>query len=363
MLNNYVLHKIIDLGDTKVFSASVLPCITIFSLGKTTDCQKVSFTSIYAAKSDHTSKCADKILSLLSQEGCFKIDDEHKYIVKQGYLRAIETNEPWTLSTRADEQWLKRVQMKTYKTFGDIGKIRVGIKTTADDIFISSDWQGSNADIECLYPLITHRNAGQIIPNSKPLSKVLYTHIVINKQRTAITLDDYPNAKKYLLQHYERLSSRHYIQKANRNWYEIWIPRNPSSWKHRKIIFKDIADKPQFWLDETGAIVNGDCYWIDIFPETAQELIYLALAVANSTFIEKFYDVKFNTKLYSGKRRYMTQYVKDFPLPNPKDKYARQAINIIKKIITENTQECALSYKNELDVLVEKCFSIIHINT
>ena len=159
------------------------------------------------------------------------------------------------------------------------------------------------------------------------------------------------------MKHYEQLSGRQYVLKANRNWYEIWVPQNPESWGHKKIVFRDISERPEFWYDETGAIVNGDCYWIDINPGTLEEIVYLALAIANSKFIEKYYDIKFNTKLYSGKRRYQTQYVEQFPLPYYGTEEAQQAITIVKKIIAEDNPETVSSYKEKLDDLVEKMFS------
>ena len=174
--------------------------------------------------------------------------------------------------------------------FSDIGKIRVGIKTTADHVFIGNDWTGDRADLELLQPLITHRDAGQIVSRKNAGWKVLYTHTIENGKKVAIDLEKYPKSKSYLETHYEQLSGRKYVQKAHRNWYEIWVPQNPASWKNRKIVFRDISEKPEFWLDESGAIVNGDCYWIDIDDSVFEETIYLALAVANSTFIEKYYD-------------------------------------------------------------------------
>ena len=143
------------------------------------------------------------------------------------------------------------------------------------------------------------------------------------------------------------------MKKANRKWYEIWVPQNPEAWKHRKIVFRDISEKPQFWLDDTGAIVNGDCYWIDINPDTVDDVVYLALAVANSSFIEKFYDVKFNNKLYSGKRRYQTQYVEQFPIPyygsnEAKDHWLKRSSPKIKK-------ECPLMIKQSWIHLLKKC--------
>ena len=172
----------------------------------------------------------------------------------------------------------------------------------------------------------------------------------------AINIDNYPRSKAYLEKHYSQLSARKYIQKANRNWYEIWVPQNPESWKKTKIIFKDISKQPEFWLDKTGAIVNGDCYWIDINDSISEDLIYLALAVANSTFIEKYYDIKFNTKLYSGKRRYMSQYVEQFPIPNPTTPKALEAIHYVKKIIVESDDNNQLYYRKKLDKIISKIF-------
>jgi hypothetical protein len=114
---------------------------------------------------------------------------------------------------------------------------------------------------------------------------------------------------------------------------------------------------PQFWLDDTGAVVNGDCYWFDFFDHITEDEIMLALAVANSKFIEQFYDVCFNNKLYSGKRRFMTQYVEQFPLPDYKSKEAQEAINAVKKIIgNPMSKQQKKHVLNEIDLLVDRLF-------
>ena len=105
------------------------------------------------------------------------------------------------------------------------------------------------------------------------------------------------------------------------------------------------------------AVVNGDCYWIDIFPGTMDEIVYLALAVANSSFIEKYYDIKFNTRLYSGKRRYQTQYVEQFPIPFYGSPLAERAIELVKIIIAESGKSDTSGYKQELDELVNEMFA------
>jgi modification methylase bseCI len=358
MIQNYKIHQITDLGDTKLFTASVLPCIIIFSIGHTKDKEKVGFTSVYQEFSEVSN--VPKISNLFDaiyQEGTYMVPDGRVYRYQQGSMQSVELDNTWAIASEENKHWIEQVQSRTWMTLADIGKIRVGIKTTADNVFIGDDWSGEKSELELLQPLITHRNAGQIIANRQDRWKVLYTHTMVDGKKVAYNIDNYPKSKAYLLTHFEQLNARNYVKKANRKWYEIWVPQNPEAWKHRKIVFRDISEKPQFWLDDTGAIVNGDCYWIDINQDIVDDVVYLALAVANSSFIEKFYDIKFNNKLYSGKRRYQTQYVEQFPIPYYGSNEAKEAITLVKKIIAEDTERVSLDDKAKLDSLVEQMFS------
>lgn len=358
--NNYRIHRIVDLGDTKLFTASVLPCIMVFTNGKTDDGTTVSFTSVYQNNDVTLSEAPVPINSIfesIEKDGNYTIPDGRVFRFQQGSLNFSDKDSVWTLASDENEQWLARVTANTWLTFAQIGKIRVGIKTTADNVFIGDKWDGPLSELELLRPLITHRNAGQIIANNDAQWKVLYTHYIKNGKKVPYDIEEYPKTRGYMLSHYAQLSAREYVRKANRKWYEIWVPQNPDAWAHAKIVFRDISERPEFWFDSTGAVVNGDCYWIDIDPGTLEDNVYLALAVANSAFIEKFYDVKFNTKLYSGKRRYQTQYVEQFPIPYYGSEDAQCLISIIKKIIAEGSKETASSYKPQIDALVEKLFS------
>ena len=356
IIDNYKIHRITDFGDTKLFSASVLPCIIVFSKGKTTQRKEVLFTSVYQTSQNQTDGNITNIFDAIYKSGCYKTPDDKRFMYQQGVIQSVDKGCLWNIQSNESKKWLSAVESNTWQRFSDIGKIRVGIKTTADNVFIGDDWNGDKANIELLRPLITHRNAGQILPNNTELWKVLYTHTSKNGKKVAYDIEDYPYAKQYLSEHFEQLSNRKYVMQAKRNWYEIWVPQNPESWKKRKIVFRDISEHPQFWLDTSGAIVNGDCYWIEIYDHVIEDIVYLALAIANSHFIEKYYDVKFNTKLYSGKRRYMSQYVEQFPIPLYTTKLAQEAISLVKKIIAEKNQNLILSYKENLNDIVDKIF-------
>lgn len=355
MTQNYRIRSIVDFGDTKLFSASVLPCTVIFSSGNTNS-NEAKYTSIYETSDAKNYMKRANIFDCLNETGVFEIEDKRKFSVCKGVL-GIDKKYQWILSSVQNDKWLNLVNKNTWKHFSDLGKIRVGIKTTADNVFIGNNWIGENSDLELLKPLITHRDSGQIISSSTCREwKVLYPHSTVDGKKIAVDLNDYPKSKKYLEQFYEQLSKRTYLKKANRKWYEIWVPQNPLSWAHKKIVFRDISNKPEFWLDNTGAIVNGDCYWIDINNTVCDDLIYLALAVANSKFIEKYYDIRFNTKLYSGKRRYMAQYVEQFPIPNIESIESQKVINIVKEIIELNDYSKLDEHFLEINELVNNMF-------
>ena len=57
------------------------------------------------------------------------------------------------------------------------------------------------------------------------------------------------------------------------------------------------------------------------------------LAVANSSFIVRYYDPAFHNKLYAGRRRFMTQYVKQFPLPSIENQAAQEAIAHTRQLV------------------------------
>jgi hypothetical protein len=255
------------------------------------------------------------------------------------------------------DKWLQDVRDKTELLFGDIGKVKVGIKTTADNVFIVPNLSTFGEDIpETLKPLITHHIARRYKTDS-PKKHVVYTHEESGNKKKPITLDQYPNTKKYLEQHKEQLSGRNYVMDSGRNWYEIWVPHNPKAWEKPKLVFRDISEQPIFWMDQTGAIVNGDCYWL-ASDENNSDLLWLALAIANSKFIEEFYDHSFNNKLYSGRRRFITQYVEKFPLPDPESMTAKKIINLTKSIYELPLDARLDSHEEKLNRLVYSAFGL-----
>jgi hypothetical protein len=253
------------------------------------------------------------------------------------------------------------VAAKTWGTFRDIGKIRVGVKTCADDVFIRSDWTDICDEIEpeLLRPLITHHIARRFkAQGSDRPRRILYPHEAIDGSRGPVDLSKYPVSREYLERYRAILEGRKYVLEAGRKWYEIWVPQDPAAWERPKLVLRDIADRPTFWLDMEESIVNGDCYWLVASNSHDADLLWLAAAVANSTFAESFYDHRFNNKLYAGRRRFMTQYVEQFPLPDPQSPIARTLIERAKEIYQLLPSGDARALEHELDACVWTAFGL-----
>lgn len=344
-----------DLGDTKLFEAAVLPAVLLVE-GKNGHSQAApAFTTIYETSDQATGKASDPI-EALSKEGFIKIKDGRCLHVQHGMLHTNDTPDGvWRIATDAVDAWLAKVNSHSWGTFRDIGKIRVGVKTCADKVFIRKDWDDMfSADCpELLKSLTTHHVAHRFKPlMSDRETQILYPHEVVQGRRRAMDLQRYPRSQAYLEKHRPALEGRRYVVEAGREWYEIWVPQDPDSWDQPKLIFRDIAEEPTFWVDLDGSVVNGDCYWLICEKTDQADLLWLACAVGNSTFIEKFYDLRFNNKLYAGRRRFITQYVEKFPLPDPYSSFGKAIIVKAKQVYECSPSPEAERLQKELDGLV-----------
>lgn len=360
---DFEVVRVIDLGDTRLFSAAVLPAIVIaHRVVRRRSPQRGAFVRVYARRDGQGGVRSTSILKALADgdDGIVRVEDR-RYEIERGTLCALpDAAEPWALASTKHGRWAERVAAHTTCRFSDVAQIRVGIKTTADAVFIRDDWDALPAALqpepELLRPLLTHRVAARWAATAKPTARVLYPYVMSADRRTALDLDRYPRARAYLESHGARLRARTYLTSAGRHWYEIWVPQRPAAWTEPKLVFPDISEAPRFFLDRSGAIVNGDCYWITLRPGVADSWLYLMLAIGNSRFIERYYDAMFNNRLYAGRRRFLTQYVAKFPLPDPNANAARDLIALAR--IRTQSSRASTDREADLDAQVERLFGV-----
>jgi len=145
---------------------------------------------------------------------------------------------------------------------------------------------------------------------------------------------------------------------AGRQWFELWVPHRPDQWKYPKLVFPDISLKPRFCFDKDGKTVNGNCYWIAAAKEEDVEKLLLIQGIANSKLMTQYHDLVFNNKLYAGRRRYFTQYVERYPLPDFNSSEAKEIIPIVKQLNQSNDKAEISELENRLEIKAAKSFGV-----
>ena len=365
LLDNYDILEVIDLGDSQLFDAAVLPAILIAKKKKQDN--KISsyskFTRLYETNHVHENIIhMNSIYDILESgiSGTYQIHNK-TFSYTTGILKySSNKTDIWRMTNDAENSFINIIQDNTYCHIGDIFKVRVGIKSCADNVFIRSHWDESIlSEQELFRQMISRENIQRWTCSTSNLTKVLYPHYDKDGKRAVYDLDEYPKVKSYLFQHKEQLENRSYLIASGRKWYEMWVPQNPQLWNYPKIVFPDISTKALFSYDESGAIVNGNCYWIAALTEYQKRILLLIEGIANSDLMDKYHNICFNNKLYSGRRRYLSQYIEKYPLPNPDSQFSNNIIKIVEQL-NNTTDEFILEYlTKDLNQNVNYAFGIM----
>ncbi len=213
--SQFRLEAVYDLGDTKLFAAAVLPAIIIATKQSGTSTAGCRFDRVYgqpaqnlaasrspdarsssgfpanavdaktvdaAGAADKTPPAIPQVPSVLAALGDGRTAGLVRaptglFHVERGFLSERGPDRIWTLACRESQAWLRTVQRFAAATFGDVGRVRVGIKTTADEVFIRDDWhdlpEDRRPEPELLRPLLRHFSAARWIAGaaaSRPVS-------------------------------------------------------------------------------------------------------------------------------------------------------------------------------------------------
>ena len=123
---HYKIEAIYDLGDTKVFSAAVLPALLFAQLGNNSD-NKTECMRIYERPSKEPGKEALRLVDVLenADPGTYSIDKK-TYNFERGHVRSTcNTREPWVLASSVQEKWLDSVDNAAYCRIENVAKVRV----------------------------------------------------------------------------------------------------------------------------------------------------------------------------------------------------------------------------------------------
>lgn len=361
IIDNFTVEEIVDLADTKLFEAAVLPMILILQRGRGLFEQMLFSVATETKSSSPNSKKNDSIFEILRENqlpfACeakigTRIFNIQKFISPQPQ----RTNSIWTFHSPTETKILEKIKCATKGTLSDFAeKISVGLKTTADEVFIKPmtkafiDQMGFEREL--VLPVLESHNIQRwkIHWDLEKDNHVLYPHQYSNERLLPVNLSRFPQVKKYLYSHRNQLAGRTYLKESGRQWYEIWVHQSPRDFEKIKIITPDISAVNRFGLDQNGYFVNGTCFYI-ILKNQSLELNFAILALLNSRLIEYFHKTTSGNALYAKRFRYWATHLSRYPIPKAFEEasvlerltqYARtlQGLSItheIKKVETEN---------------------------
>lgn len=327
------IDTVIDFTDTNVFDVTVLPCILVAQKGVEKDSLGYSILK-QADNAGDSAKC-DDLLSLIDAHLTDELFEGRYTIGPNGdtetvKLRCFESKLPesndatWTFIPEREKALVEKIDQKKTTDLGSIAeKISVGIKTTANDVFVDpitdSTIEEYELEEDLLHPAISGKNVSRwtidwSAEDPKKPSYILYPHEVVDGSVEPVDLDEYPNTKSYLENHYEQLAGRSYLQDAGREWFECWVPQHPNYFDvDNKIITPELAAENSFSLDTTGFYCVGSCYSILLEADDSTLYRYLT-GLLNSDLVEFYLKADSSTQLYSDRFRYNKSYIENLPI-------------------------------------------------
>lgn len=373
LCSRFSLDEMVDLADTKLFAAAVLPLILIATRARRSR-DTFIFSSMTETRENLDAPLAvNDLLGLLRDsrvpsETIACLGDRNLYVRRFFTYMPQQGNKVWTFHDELESSLLRKLKERAgYELLDLCTKISVGLKTTADSVFIkpmSEFFVNAHCfERELVHPVLESHNIRRWVcdwSSERDLS-VLYPHVEQNGKVVPADLNAFPNVKHYLEIHRRQLESRNYLKESQRRWYEIWVHQSPKDFRQRKIITPDISNSNKFALDDKGFFVNGTCFYI-LLKDPSDRFCFFVLGLLNSKIMEYFHKVSSGNSLYAKRFRYWTSYIGNYPIPKGLfDQNCTIATSLVQntsQLLKTTSKEEIRSKENENDILCYKLFGL-----
>ncbi len=261
------------------------------------------------------------------------------------------SEEPWTFGQEDVRVLFTRIKNEVPGRLEALANIEVGVQTSKDEIYLlhptrSDDdrvwieWDSREWPIErgilrpCLHDVRfdafdqPEANAWMIFPYelvSMPKGKLRARLLQPNEMA-----ENYPRCLEYLSARRTALEGRNVGGGAadERQFYQYGRSQSLTKFDSPKIILPVLSREPRYAYDESNTIItgggNGPYYMIRAKDEAPISTLYL-LAVLNHPLYEAM--IRTNTSVFrGGYYSHGKQFIKDLPIPVPKDEAAKAAI-------------------------------------
>lgn len=324
--------RVIDFRDASPFRAAVLSSIVVLEKGRTyvpgaALAIELSRTKL-ASAAVPVSRLADAVLPKVVEVPRLGASSYSALTSSLPIGTWSPSGRTWHLGAGSDSTLLDALTGNTRRLDHYFPRLSVGIKTTADDVFVAPFDRLSAEGVEStlLHPLV---RGGSVVrwrtawdPSNGYDKYVLYPHRRSPSGRTVpVDLDEYPGAKAFLESHRSRLESRQYVLDGGRQWFEIWVPQKVDVLAaSRKLVFPDFAIRNTFAVDWSGVYVGASAAFAVPDPSLSDSDLWYVLYLLNSPLYEFIHQRFLGTSILSKRHRYWTRHVASYPIPWPTDR-------------------------------------------
>jgi type I restriction-modification system DNA methylase subunit len=247
----------------------------------------------------------------------------------------VLTDDPWQFLTEKQVQALEKLRNRSVTLEDVTTGIRQGLVTSKDSVFLLTDDEVSDYELESdlWRPLARGEDVSRWAMES-PKTRVFYPYTEDNEVISEKKLENtYPNTYEYLLERRDDLKGRSYYEEVNKEWYELWRPRETRVFSDNKILVQEISDKNVFCLDTGEYYFNTKAF--GIHPKDIN--IKYLLGLLNSSLLE--FDLKTRSvPKRGGYYEYNTQFLEKLSIiEEPRERIQEQIIDEVNTAIEAST--------------------------
>lgn len=166
-----------------------------------------------------------------------------------------------------------------------------------------------------------------------------------------VTVEDYPAVLNYLSQFEDRLAKRWEPSRGQCEWYELRPCDYYAEFEQPKIVYPDIAKKPEFAYDTTGVYGGNTIY---ILPTKEMYL----LGILNSALVEFFY-TQISSTIRGDYLRFIATYMKQVPIPSITSTQRNAIKSLVCRLLdAEGEGPNIAEWERQLDELVYEVYEL-----
>jgi hypothetical protein len=357
--NNCTLQDFIDFGPLKVFgNKTTYSSIIVIRKSKKIqagNCRYIKIKKIIPAL----------LVDVIEDQTKTNYDDDTLTVI-QFKQDEIDSN-PWTFQSDEINKIHKKLKTCSKTKLMDIvERMYEGFVAGDNDVFFLDNTKSRkyNIENELLKPVPKGKDVRRFSIKWKN-RYAIFPYYNDNNKMIPISLDEFPNVKKYFEENKSRLKNRKSLEGTSKKWFEMIRPREYDWFEQDKIITPNLSTNSNFCVDfgdndqQKHFFVDHDCYGIILKNKNREEYLVL-LGILNSKLMEFF--IKQNSPKYGGSYfKYHTQYLENIPIIEIKNRERNTLVEIVNKILklkkNDNSKEIII-LEQELDHLIYKLYGI-----